>query len=231
MLKKYLNHSYVQSSILNQKNILTSAQKSKSGNILDIGCDDGAWTLKLSSAAKSKEVWGIEINPIASKESKKRGIKVIEQNLDQPWKVSESFFDLVHGNQVIEHVADVDFLAKEAFRVLKPGGMLIISTENGSSWHNIFAAIMGWQIFSLTNMSSLAYGVGNPLALHRQQKDMVMTNWTHKVIFNYLGLIKFFKLHGFTSVKIQGAGYHPLPPALGKLDVRHAHFLTLTAIK
>lgn len=52
---------------------------------------------------------------------------------------------------MIEHVSNVDLFVSEVFRVLKKGGHAVISTENGSSWHNVFAAAMGWQIFSLTN--------------------------------------------------------------------------------
>jgi hypothetical protein len=53
----------------------------------------------------------------------------------------------------------------------------------------------------------------------------------HKFIFNYLGLKEMFEIHGFVNVEILGAGYHPLPAGLGKIDPRHAHFLALKARK
>jgi len=231
MLKKYLNHCYSQADNLNKQNIRKYAKRISGGNILDIGCNQGEWTLKLKEVTNATETWGIEINSAPAMQGREKGLKVVQQDLDHPWQVPESFFDLIHGNQVIEHVRDVDRLAQEAYKALRPGGRLIISTENGSSWHNVFASIMGWQMFSLTNMSSFGLGIGNPLALHRNDGTLPLTSWTHKVIFNYLGLVEFFKLHGFESIEINGAGYHPLPAIFGRVDVRHAHFITLTALR
>ena len=124
----------------------------------------------------------------------------------------------------------MDHFAAEIFRLLKPGGVAVVSTENGSSWHNVAAAIMGWQIFSLTNVSKLTAGLGNPLSLLRGQK-IELSSWTHKVIFNYRGLREFFEVHGFEVLDLTGAGYHPLPSWLGRLDPRHAHWITIAVRK
>jgi SAM-dependent methyltransferase len=142
----------------------------------------------------------------------------------------EGSFDLVHANQVIEHVTDVDHFLSETHRVLRVGGIAIVSTENGSSWHNIMAAALGWQIFSLTNVSGRVRGVGNPMALHRGAPQDLQS-WRHRTIFNYRGLIEFMAVHSLAVVSVAGAGYHPLPPQLGRIDVRHSHFITVKAIK
>jgi ubiquinone/menaquinone biosynthesis C-methylase UbiE len=131
---------------------------------------------------------------------------------------------------VIEHVSNVDLFVSEVFRVLKKGGHAVISTENGSSWHNVFAAAMGWQIFSLTNVSGLKAGLGNPFAIQRGGTPFTGT-WTHKTIFNYRGLIEMFETHGFSKVTVAGAGYFPLPALLGRIDPRHSAFITVFAEK
>jgi SAM-dependent methyltransferase len=151
-------------------------------------------------------------------------------DLTDAFPFEDASFDLVHSNQVIEHVANIDHFLAETNRVLKVGGAAVISTENGSSWHNIFAAIMGWQIFSSTNVSGLSIGVGNPLALHRGT-PLDLDTWTHKTIFNYRGLIEIPGLHGLTVVQTRGAGYYPFPAQVGRLDVRHAHFIAVKALK
>ncbi|MFN2442232.1 MAG: hypothetical protein ABR517_06065, partial [Thermoanaerobaculia bacterium] len=117
----------------------------------------------------------------------------------------------------------------EIRRVLKPNGVAVISTENGSSWHNIFAAVLGWQIFSLTNVSGRVAGLGNRFAVHRNATAFSPT-WRHKIIMNYLGLVELFQVHGFSHVEVAGAGYYPLPAALGRVDVRHSAFLTVRAV-
>jgi SAM-dependent methyltransferase len=40
----------------------------------------------------------------------------------------DSYFDVIFSTEVIEHVEDLDSYCKESYRVLKPGGLLIIST-------------------------------------------------------------------------------------------------------
>ena len=83
---------------------------------------------------------------------------------------------------------------------------------------------------SLTNVSSLKAGLGNPLAIQRGSTPFTGT-WTHKTIFNYRGLIEMFETHGFRHVEIAGAGYFPLPAVLGRIDRRHSAFITALARK
>jgi 2-polyprenyl-3-methyl-5-hydroxy-6-metoxy-1,4-benzoquinol methylase len=165
-----------------------------------------------------------------NKASEKKGLATIKQNLDEKFQLDDQSIDVVHANQVIEHVGNIDNFATEIFRVLKPGGQAVISTENASSWCNVFAVALGWQMFSLTNLSSKHSGIGNPMAIHRNE-SVELSSWTHKTIFSHRGLIEFFEAHGFIVDDIAGAGYFPLPSYLGRIDVRHAHFLTVLLSK
>jgi SAM-dependent methyltransferase len=215
---------------LNHRNILESLPHKRECNLLDLGCDDGTWTLELSQASNTDSVTGVEIVQERAETARARGVDVIIADLANPLPLPSAFFDIVHANQVIEHVPDIDLFAAEIFRVLRPGGIAIVSTENASSWHNVFSVALGWQMFSLTNLSDRRLGIGNPLALHRGEAEHLKT-WTHKVIFSYRGLIEFFEAHQFIVQRVRGAGYHPLPAWIGKVDVRHAHFLTIQVEK
>jgi len=215
---------------LNKENIIDLIEQDSSSLLLDLGCDDGHWTSELANRIGTESIYGVEIVKSKAKEARNRGINIIVSDLNRPLPFQGSSFDVVHANQVIEHLSNLDLFVSEIFRILKPGGYIIISTENASSWHNIFASIMGWQIFSLTNMSSKKLGIGNPLAPWRNETKVIPT-WTHKTIFNYLGLKEFLECHGFVDHTILGAGYYPLPPYFGKLDPRHAHFISIKARK
>lgn len=230
MIKRIFTSMFNAADMLNRRNILSLASGTNPKSFLDLGCDDGKWTKKVAAAAGATNIYGIEIIPKSADYSRKAGVQVTVGSLDNELPYDDMLFDLVHSNQVIEHVSDIDKFTSEAFRVLKPGGTFIVSTENGSSWHNIFAAMMGWQIFSLTNLSKLRSGVGNPLAIHKGQAAFTGP-WTHKVIFNYQGLKEFLETHGFTNIEIFGAGYYPFPAFMGRIDPRHAHFITAKAIR
>jgi SAM-dependent methyltransferase len=146
--------------------------------------------------------------------------------LSQALPYEDGTFDLVVSNQVIEHLPDTDTFVREAFRVLKPGGRAVVSTENLASWHNVASLFLGWQPFSLTNVSEDAMAVGNPLGLHRGEEG---ERRGHLRVFAYRGLRELFALHGFAVEGILGAGYYPLPGSFARLDPRHAHFLALGA--
>lgn len=235
MLKTFFTRMYDAAAEMNRRNIVQLVRKAgRSGHdfaLLDLGCDDGLWTMRLANAIGAREVHGVEVVEEQARKAEANGVRVVGADLNRPLDILPSqHFDVVHANQVIEHVSSVDLFVSEVYRLLKPGGYAVVSTENGSSWHNVFAATMGWQIFSLTNVSALKAGLGNPFAIQRGGTPYTGT-WTHKTVFNYRGLIEMFEAHGFRSVEVAGAGYFPLPAFLGRLDRRHSAFITALARK
>jgi len=110
----------------------------------------------------------------------------------------------------------------------------VISTENLSSWHNIFALFLGWQPFSLTNVSDRKAGLGNPLALHRGERPF-LKSWQHVRLFAYQGWKETFEVSSFKIKRILGAGYYPLSFFISRMictvDKRHSTFLTFKARK
>jgi SAM-dependent methyltransferase len=195
------------------------------GRILDLGCWDGEPFL--GYAPPGMQLLGVEADAPASELARGRGIEVITADLNQPpWPIEDASVDIITSNQVIEHLADTDCFLAEARRVLRAGGRLIVSTENLASWHNIVALFAGWQAFSLTNVSEVKAGVGNPLA-NLRATEPVHKGWQHQRIFSYRGLRELAEAHGFSDVEIRGAGYFPLPARTARLDPRHAAFITV----
>ena len=172
---------------------------------------------------------GIELVAEAADQARSRGIDVTVADLNQPLPYPDRSFDVVCSNQVIEHLADTDLFVTETRRIVKPGGYTVCSTENLAGWHNIAALVLGWQPFSLTNVTAQTGGLGNPAALHRNRPDSNRHSWQHERVFAYRGLNELFSAHGFTIEAVAGAGYFPLPRHLARLDPRHAAFLTVKA--
>jgi len=196
------------------------------GSLLDLGCDAGGRTMWIAEKVGAQAIHGIEIDADRADIAASQGINVKVSDLSRRFPYDDSRFDLVVSNQVIEHVVNTDNFVRETYRVLKPNGHAVISTENLASWHNVASLFLGWQPFSLANVSEAAVAMGNPLGVHRGELGVQRG---HIRVFAYRGLRELFVLHGFAVTTILGAGYYPLPRKLARMDPRHAAFITVSA--
>jgi SAM-dependent methyltransferase len=200
---------------------------------LDVGCDDGEWTeiVRNKLDIPPERVAGMEIVPERAELARARGFDVRIADLNEDWPFRDRSFDVVHANQVIEHVTRLDHFVQETRRVLRPGGRAVICTENLGSWHNVAALALGYQPFSLTNISARRR-IGNPLALHAGE-PVPRESWQHVHVLSLAALRDIFAAHGFTVKAGWGAGYHPfrgrLASRLAKRDPGHAHFIGVVA--
>src|SRR4051812_12803199 len=102
--------------------------------MLDMGCGDGAWTLDVARHIGADDVHGVEMISAAADGARARGIDVVAADLAAPLTVYEDeSFDVIHSNQVIEHLRDTDCFMQEIRRLLRPGGYALVSTNNLSS--------------------------------------------------------------------------------------------------
>jgi SAM-dependent methyltransferase len=198
---------------------------------LDCGCSNGEKSSEILGNLGARLVLGVDIEHHRLIEARKRGIGAVQVDLSGGLCFANESVDIIYSNQVIEHLCNTDRFISEIYRVLKRGAYAIICTENLASWHNIFSLLFGFQPFSLTIISSIVCGVGNPFALHRNQSPPDDTPWQHVRVFSYQGLKEIFEVHGFKVKTILGSGYYPLPAFLGNVDKRHAAFLLLKAYK
>lgn len=212
----------------NDRNILKLLDKDPKAQLLDLGCDDGVWTRKLARKIGSKNYHGIEINPEAIPHARKRGVVVKKSDLNNKLPYKDKTFDVIHANQVIEHLANIDNFVSEIKRVLKKGGCAIISTENLSAWDNILALLFGQQAFS--QHISGRYHVGNKFSPH-YGKRIRLESWSHKIIFTYYGIQQLFKAYGFKIEDMKTAGHFPFPSFFDYIDPVHSHFITIKVRK
>jgi SAM-dependent methyltransferase len=213
--------------------LLDELQPQPAARLLDVGCDDGAWTdvVRHKLGVQPAQVAGIELVPQRVERARERGFDVRRSDLDEKWPFDDGLFDVVHANQVIEHVNRLDHFVGETKRMLRPQGRVLVCTENLASWHNIAALVLGFQPFSLTNISARR-PIGNPFALHTGESSP-LESWQHVHVLSLTGLRDIFAAHGFAIETTWGAGYHPIPgrlaSGLAALDPRHAHFIGLVA--
>lgn len=230
MFKKIFRSMRKKAENMNRQNILGLLESQENARFLDLGCDDGVLSQKLAAKIGTKDVYGLEIVDERLKMAIERGVIAKKGDLNASLDYEDNYFDSVHANQVIEHLYDTDNFVKEIHRILKKGGYCVISTENLASWVNIFALLLGWQPFSLTNISNKKLGLGNPFALNAGGTQE-LSSWLHIRVMAVRALKELFEVHGFKVEKVTGAGYFPLPSIIGKWDVRHSHFITVKARK
>lgn len=228
MLTKYFNSIWDDAMDSYERGILSMIEANPLGRLLDLGCDDGNWTKELAKkmGIGKGNIYGIDLIEQRYKWAIKRGVKVRKSDLNKRFPFRDKYFDVIHANQVIEHIWSLDNFVTETKRVLKDDGYAIICTENLSSWHNIFALILGLQPFSLTNVSEKG-AIGNPFVLKAVEGPKYST-WQHTRVLTWRGLRDIFEIHGFEVVGYRGYGYFPLPPfmanILSRIDPRHSAF-------
>ncbi|MBI4058003.1 class I SAM-dependent methyltransferase [Candidatus Microgenomates bacterium] len=235
LLNRYLKTLWLHSAALNNRILASYIEPGKGLKILDLGVDDGSMLLeRIEGKIIQPKLFGTDIEPEKLRRTREKGIQAIRANVEKPLPFKDNFFDVVSANQIIEHIVKVDQFVSEIYRVLKPGGYLVLSTENLSSWHNIFALTLGWQAFS--QHISRKSNIGNPLRLnlHNPANDVTMSGM-HIKTFTPLGLKELLELYGFVIEDTFGAGHYPFPlfisKALSILDPTHAAFIGLKARK
>ncbi len=99
--------------------------------ILDIGCGFGE-SLGYHQS-RGCDVYGVEADENIRRVADKFGYKV-HVGLFDPDVYEAEFFDYVTMSQVIEHVTDPLQTLRGIARILKPGGVAILSTPNANGW-------------------------------------------------------------------------------------------------
>lgn len=107
----------------------TIAKKVGLGKIFDVGCSQGA--LLSSLGTKHRELYGMDISSSAINVAKawvKDGSFCVAEARNIP--VKSNTFDYLICTQVL-HYIEGNEAAKECYRVLKPGGVALITVPNG----------------------------------------------------------------------------------------------------
>jgi SAM-dependent methyltransferase len=211
------------------RRVILGAMIPRPGAVLaDLGCADGRWTLAVAQHVGAAHAIGVEHVPELIGHARRNGLDVREADLSRGLPLDDASVDVVHSNQVIEHLADTDGFLAEIRRVLRPDGYAVISTNNLASWHNVVSLALGWQPFP-SHVSDRVF-VGNPLNFERGPVGLGdLPGQTHLRVFTGRALAELAAHHGLDAELQTTAGFYPLPPrvarAATRVDGRHGAFL------
>jgi len=104
----------------------------KAPTFLDVGCATGRLIQHLHTEGWKTQ--GVEVcSPAAEYGRRARGVSIFTGTLEEA-KFPSSHFDVVHASHVIEHLQEPDEFIREARRVLKPEGYLLLITPNSGGF-------------------------------------------------------------------------------------------------
>jgi 2-polyprenyl-3-methyl-5-hydroxy-6-metoxy-1,4-benzoquinol methylase len=105
----------------------------KKGNyLLEIGSANGYFIEKLSSSGY--KCCGLELNSDAIERCQKKGLSVFKESIQEHAKHNIAIYDFVCSFQVMEHIANIKEVIEASIKVLKPGGILVVSVPNNDSF-------------------------------------------------------------------------------------------------
>jgi SAM-dependent methyltransferase len=102
--------------------------------VLDLGCGGGHNGAMLKKAG-AREVVGVERDPGAAAEARKRLDQVIQCDLSEldPAALGDEQFDAILASDVLEHLLDAEDVLARAVSRLRPGGAVVLSLPNVSN--------------------------------------------------------------------------------------------------
>lgn len=102
--------------------------------ILEVGAGFGTFCTEIKARNVFSRVVAVEPTPDLAETCRKRGLEVLEQPIEQVELDCDALFDVVASFEVIEHLfAPLDFVGHMA-RLLRPGGLLILTCPNGQGF-------------------------------------------------------------------------------------------------
>jgi 2-polyprenyl-3-methyl-5-hydroxy-6-metoxy-1,4-benzoquinol methylase len=187
-----------------------------SGRLLDVGC--GAGFFLDAARDRGYDVAGVDLSPVPTAYARDMlGLEVALGSL-YDYQAPSGAFDAVTIFQTIEHDPNLPALSAELFRILAPGGTLMVTTPAADGF---VARVMGRRWFGYRNVEHVSFFTRRSLryTLEHSGFEIVSLEVEHgkglspKYVLNRL--INYYYDHR-TVIRNGLRLLHPIMPLLGK---------------
>lgn len=174
------------------------------GRILDIGGYPGIFGNLLSNKFVNSNIYVCDVNINTVIKDNCTTLDMISignlENSKLPFK--NDTFDMISCLEVIEHLYNADNILSEINRILKPNGILLLSTPNLVSWSNRLLILLGHYPISMS-ISILCEQLGKrDINIISRKKDIIQAKFDYHVkAYTYSSLETLLKIHSFSVSK------------------------------
>ena len=244
MLRRYLKSLYQDAMGRAYENAYASIAQAAGpqATLLDCGAGDGGVFDRLAQrcALERAQYRGIEWHGGHAEQGRARGLAIVDGDLNEGLPHADATFSCVYALSVLEHLLNPCRFLSHCYRVLRPGGQLVILTPNISTYFTAALILAGKMPSSGPHPDSNAllarqelFKVSTDELQHDAESDRAAHR--HLIVFSFRVLRDYLRLVGFRDVQGRGFGLYPFPmfaqPFLERLDPYHCHQMVFTARK
>lgn len=165
-------------------------RKGNNKKILDLGAGNGS--VSQFFCLKGYKVYGLEWTSSGVEELVKMSVEATQENIENvPYDYPDDYFDEVFWGDNIEHLIFPEKVVNEIFRILKPGGRLVLSTPNH-----------GWIV---NRLYYLLFGIPRRTEGHK----LPVWEWQHIRFFNKRQIKNLLYYCKFNDFRFHGAERRP----------------------
>jgi len=110
-------------------------------SVIELGSGAGEFARLIEP--RVKKITCVDLSAVYVKKLKQAGFEAVRTDFNQNLPFSSRIFSLAISLEVIEHVIEAELFLKEAARILRPKGYLLLSTPNIAWWGYRLMALIG----------------------------------------------------------------------------------------
>lgn len=111
-----------------------------SGKVLDFGAGQGGFISHLLASGHFDDIAGADL--MKRPDDLPDRVEWVQADLNAPLPISGAAFDAIAAIEVIEHLENPRGFFRECARLLKPGGVLVLTTPNCESWRSLISLLV-----------------------------------------------------------------------------------------